>query len=330
MAAYEKMADQTLATRQFVTHLSSGTAEDGRPLIVTKGTGMSLPEGETPAEAYLIKPQATGPVYAKGPDGKTLTDSEGEPIEINTQDYKTIDHPALRKMKWATKDNEGNPIFVQGDVKVNPEIYDRLNNFLEPSAVRDSFIGKVALRGSAEVKGTLLGFFSPFHQVHLAQTALTHGVNPLRTVLPEQIDLDDPLTSNLIDHSLKVYDSDGMAAFSEGADTAGLERFIPFVGKYSEMYQQYLFGADGFIPRLKIQFAKVAYERNAERYPELSEDQVLKLSADQSNAAFGGQNFEFMGQQQDDAGFASPRGTGAELSGISRPVCCSSIYALRT
>jgi hypothetical protein len=298
IASYEKMADQTLAARQFVTQLSHGTAADGRPLVLTKGIGTALPKGERPAEAYIINPNAVGAVYAKDAAGKRLTDGDGEPVEVNTRDYRTIDHPALRKQKWVEKDNEGNPIFVLGDLKVHPEIYDRLKNYLGTSAIRDWLPGRLLLRGSAEVKGTMLGFFSPFHQVHLSVTAATHAVNPLSDVLPDKIDLDDPVTSKLIDHSLKVYDSDGMAAFSEGNETAGLERFIPYVGKYAEQYQQYLFGADGFIPRLKIHFAKVAYERNTERYPELTDDQVAKLSADQANASFGGQNYEFMGRNK--------------------------------
>lgn len=299
VAARQKAFDDATAARRFVTELSKGNATDGRPLVVTKGIGQEISKGDDTDPAYLVNPNATGTVYKKDADGKREVDpATDEPIEVDTHDYKTIDHPALRKQKWVASDTGGNPIFVQGDLKVHPEVYKKLDSFLGRSAVRNHALGRLLLRGNAEVKGTLLGFFSPFHQVHLSQTAATHGVNALAELLPDKINLDDPVTSKLIDHGLLLYEHDGMAAFSSGAETTGIERFIPIVGKFSSEYQSYLFGPDGFVPRLKERAAKVAYERNREHYPNLSDDQVAKLSADQTNASFGGQNYEMMGRSK--------------------------------
>lgn len=300
IAARQKAFDDATAARRFITQISKGNATDGRPLVVTNGIGQEVSKGENSDPVYYVNPNATGTVYAKDSvTGQRLTDPETqEPIEVNTGDYKIVNHPALRKQKWVAKDSEGNSVVVQGDLKVHPEIYKRINSFLGKSAVRETAFGRGTLKVNAEIKGTLLGFFSPFHQVHLSQTAATHGVNAAAELLPDTINLDDPVTTKLIDHGLTLYDHDGMAAFSSGSETTGLERYIPVVGRFSSEYQNYLFGPDGFVPRLKERSGKVAYERNRTHYPELSDDQVAKLSADQTNASFGGQNYEMMGRSK--------------------------------
>ena len=279
LGSYESAFGEAINARAFIKSLTDGDAKDGRPLSVTMGAGSPLPKGETPAEGYLIKPRA-------------VSIKTGEKENLDTTGYKIYDHPALRKYKWATKDNDGNPIFVEGDLLVHPEIYKRLNALLGKSAIKESTIGRGLLKSSSMVKGTLLGFFSTFHQTHIGVRTITRGESPFT---PDNIDLNDTQTVSLIQHGLKVYDGDAMSSFREGLTGPGLIKYIPGVGGFAEQYTEYLFGNNGYIPRIKVHLAKEFYKRNAEHYPELNEDQLLKLSADQINAAIGGQNWEAMG-----------------------------------
>ena len=289
ITAYHQAFDEALNARAFVRSLTEATASDGRPMAVTSGMGIPLPKGETVAESWIIKPRA---VSAKTTEIDPIT---GEKVKtpIDLSDYRNggIDHPALRKWKWAANDNDGNPIYVEGDLKFHPEAYKDVKNFLGKSAIREYALGRAALKVSTELKGTMLGFFSTFHQVHLGKTAASYVVNPFNL---RSIDLNDPLTTDLIKHGHVLYDGNAMSEWSEGVRGPGLIRFIPKVGPMAERYTEYMFGLDGYVPRLKNTLAHTIYERNAARYPELSRDELLTLTASQSNAAMGGQNWRGM------------------------------------
>jgi hypothetical protein len=182
-------------------------------------------------------------------------------------------------------------------MKVHPEIAKDLEAGLMKSKFETGKgawkLGKALLRASAEVKGTILSA-SLFHQVGIAYEAITHGSSPFS---PAEIDLNDPVTRELIRHGVHLYDGNGLTEFMEGAKGPGLWKFLPKIGEYVEQYSEYLFRApDGYIPRMKVQIAKQVLERNLKRYPELSRDQVLFRTAEQANAITGGQNYKAMGR----------------------------------
>jgi hypothetical protein len=78
-----------------------------------------------------------------------------------------------------------------------------------------------------------------------------------------------------------------------------LLRFIPGVGKFAQWYSDYLFRAPtGYIPRLKVALAKEIFQRNLERYPNWSRDEVLVHTARQANAITGGMNYTAMGRSK--------------------------------
>lgn len=286
IAVYQKSFDEAIAARQFMRDLAGGTASDGRPLVAMRGSGVELPKGTEPPEAYLIKPHAAP---------KPKEGAEGEP-EITFGDYRNIDYPALRAHKWVAKDSEGKPIFLDADMVVHPEAYGKLKASLERSAVQASKVGSIALKGSGLIKGTILGFFSSFHQAHLAQHALTHGISPF---FPDAIDIENPVHKELIEHGLKLYDGNALQEFMEGAQGPGLIKYIPKVGDWAQSYTDYLFKAPtGYIPRLKMKLAAELFERNLEHYPDLSRDQAAFLSASQANAAMGGVNYKALGRSQ--------------------------------
>jgi len=271
ISAYEQSFNEAIAARGFIKELQNGDASDGRPLVVVRGSGSALPKGETPPEAYLVRPRS---------------------IPEEAFDYKEIAHPALRKWKWTTKDENGNPIFVEGDLIVHPEIYDHLHNVLSRSAVRESALGNIALKGNQELKSTLLSL-SMFHQVQIGAHAVFHWENPFTT---QKLDFEQPIQRDLVEHGLMVYNRTALSEFAEGLGAPGLINKIPVVGSYAQKYTEYLF--TDLIPRLKMKLAIDMVDRNTNRYPDLSRDQVLKLSSDQANAAFAELNYKQMGRSQ--------------------------------
>ena len=271
VSAYNRAFDEAIAARAYIKSLFEGKAQDGRPLVSVSGAGSPVPRGGT-AEAYIIKPRV---------------------LSKDTGEYKYIDHPSLRKWKWVASDDKGKPIILQGDVYVHPEIFKDMKNMLGRSAIQDIPILKNVLALSQDLKGIIMSF-SGFHQFQTGEHAVFHKVNPFR---PEEINLRDPVTVQLVNHGLKVYDHDGMAGMSEGLSSSGLINKLPGVGEYLQKYTNYLF--QDYIPRVKVLMGKEAYARNLKRYAsKLTEDQIATITANQSNAAFGEQNYAMMGRSK--------------------------------
>jgi hypothetical protein len=277
-SVHERSLREALAARAYIESLMGGEASDGRPLVATSWASAKEIGEEQPA--YVIKPNIKA----------------GEEFA----DYKSIDHPALRGWKWAGN-VDGKNVFVQGDALVHPEIHQKLKNNLSTSALRRYQItigdktvrpGAFALDTAAEIKSFVLSF-SVFHQTTLGIHALEHKVWPRH--MPK-LDLNDPVQSGLVDHGLMVAHYDAMEAFGEGLSSGGLVTKTPGIGPLYRTYVDYLFR--DYMPRLKMQMAKVALERNRKRYPELSEDQLQFLTASQANAAFGGLNYRLLGRNK--------------------------------
>jgi hypothetical protein len=97
-----------------------------------------------------------------------------------------------------------------------------------------------------------------------------------------------------------VFDPRAYELFSEGSTGGGLVNYIPGLGKAQSFFNDLLF--KDMIPRLKMQMAKVAFERNKEAYAadlasgKINEDQLMALTASESNAAFGEQNYRMLGR----------------------------------
>jgi hypothetical protein len=267
-----------------IKSLMEGKAEDGRPLVATSwARAKELPttEGQKSA-AYLVKPNVRP--------------------EEEYSDYRQIDHPAVRGWRWAGKTDAGEPIFVQGDALVHPDIYKKLKNNLGKSAIRSYQMqigdqtfkpGAALLNVSSEIKHAILSF-SGFHQTTLGIHALEHRTSPI--AMPD-LDLSEPKQKSLVDHGLMVANYDAMEAFGEGLASGGLVTKIPGIGPAYHAYIQYLF--KDYLPRVKMAMALNALERNTRIYGDrLSADQIGALTARQANAAFGGLNYKLLGRNK--------------------------------
>ena len=116
---------KAVASRAFIKSLLHIKAEDGRPGAVVAGGVRVTASSEDPA--YLIRPAAQSK---------------------ETGDYRTVNHPALRKWKWVGRNDEGATLYMQGDIVVHPDFYPKLKNLLGTSALRKFWPTRAALRGS--------------------------------------------------------------------------------------------------------------------------------------------------------------------------------------
>lgn len=299
IAAHHMSFGRAVSARAFIREMSGGNGRDGRPYLAVSGVGIPVQDPVSGAENYLIRPNALRaiPATTSGPaqtqallqGGKLFLDANGKP-KIDVSDFMTIDHPALRAWKWVAKAEDGN-VMLQGDLKVHPEVYQKLKNILSRSAISSNKFGRAILSVSSTAKQTLLTL-SAFHQVQEAVHAAGHGVNPFA---PAKLDLSDAVQRFLVDHGLMVSDFGAMQDFSEGIASTGLLKYVPFLGEYMHAYQDYLFR--DYIPRLKMDMAQKAFARNTQRFAgKMSREQIAALTARQANAAFGGLNYKLLGR----------------------------------
>ncbi len=278
---YSNALNKAIASRQYIADLQNAKASDGRPVVAILGSGKTgMREGPLSEE--------TG-AYVR-PSTKTA----------DTSDYRVIDHPALRGWKYTTS-LEGKPVLLEGQMSVHPEYYSKIKNVLTPSKIATGEgAGYSALRGVKKAqsiaKQTMLGFFSPFHQVQEDVHALGHKTLPY--INKTRINFDDPQQQRLIKGGLQVASWHDAEAFSEGLAGGNLTARIPVIGtKLLGPYQEWLF--KDHIPNLKMDMALHALKRNTQRYKgKMSPERIAELTASQANNAFGELNYTYLARNQ--------------------------------
>lgn len=277
MAAYAQQFNHVASDRQFLWEaLPAVEASDGRPAVTTSGFAKAV---TGPKPKVLVNPKARMPVRV----GDTK-----EP----TRDYVFINHPAVVNAKWAGDDTAGNPVILTGDLLVHPEFAAKLRNMLMPSALAKTPIVRQLRTANRFLKNSILEA-SAFHLVHLATHGLGHGVVPWK--LPE-VDMTDPLTRDLVNAGLMLAPGyNARAELMEGlASQGGILSHLPFIGPMLEKLTAYQF--EDLFPRMSQAMGHLAFDRNTKRYPNLTRDQVLRLTAKQCNDSFGLSNDRFEGQ----------------------------------
>jgi hypothetical protein len=281
--ASDRAVAKSVATRNFLEKLMKAKGSDGRPLAYVEGfmedimkknyLDVILGKAELEAQAHLIKPQ-------------------GRPRDY--WDYaRPPENAAFRKWKWVEKDEQNRPYFMEGEIRLHPEIGKQVNNVFGQSKMRQNAVGRAVLSGVSNLKGTLFSL-SGFHQATVAEHAAFHRVNPFRV---PKLNMNDPLTVKLIKAGTIVADYSGENLFAEGLSAGGFIGKLPGIGPLATKYTDYLFKS--YIPRLKMSMAKAAYGRNIERYRgKLNETQLLQLTSDQANAAFGELNYAALGRNK--------------------------------
>jgi len=145
---------------------------------------------------------------------------------------------------------------------------------------------------------------SMFHPVQLAIHGLEHKVNPFNLV--KGLDFSGKTTESvnmtkLSDAGLVHSATEELRNIMEGVSGGGgLYSKVPGLGKVLGNMNRWIF--EDFHPRLKMTMALHALERNRARYAKdlasgkMSDFQLHRLTAEQSNAAFGGLNYKLLGR----------------------------------
>lgn len=279
--AYDQGFRKALTARAFVKGRYEATMKDGRPELDIAGMGVRLePSEEGGRTVTLIKPK--------------WKQNSNDPMDYRG-DYVPFDHPAFRKHKWVSSDENGNPVLVQGDILVHPDAVKQYNALFGKSWWKKNPIGRALLAPSNVVKQTMLSV-SAFHPVQIGIHAIEHKTNPFKLV---DLNVRDPAQAELVEGGLTIADTSGSMAFSEGVGSGGgLLGKIPFIGEQLRLSNDWLF--KDFIPRIKMTMALDALERNQKRYAkqiasgEITREQLVRLTSREANAAFGEQNYRAM------------------------------------
>lgn len=273
-AQYDLALNRAISSRAFIKSLYEGKLEDGAPMALLEGRGTPVTDNAGVPEAYLIQPH-------------TMETS----IFAQEKPYQRVDHPALKGWKYMGTDESGKPIMLQADMVVHPDLKSKMEAMLEKSRVRQSPVGKTLLNLQGIAKQTKLDL-SAFHPVQVGIHALGHGVLPID--LPK-IDLNDPIQASLIKHGLQVEDYNHSNIAMEGL-TGGSQSLLQKITGLKQVlghWNNWMFRE--FIPQLKMKTAQVILDRNRKiAGNQMSEDSLLKLSAEQANAAYGELNYRMM------------------------------------
>jgi hypothetical protein len=323
LVAWHTALAKAKASREFVKAASKARTASEEPVLLIGGSGRIIEGDEiknTP-ETVLVNPNVIG-----NKDTKT-----GKIIDY--RNYVELDVPALRSYKYIGRDSAGAPILMQGKVMVHKSAVGRMKSLFDKSWFQKftipedvPFIGGTrplygALKFQSFIKGTLLSggiVPAPFHQIHVGEHAIFHGVNPLNV---PQINFFGKAETELMTHGLNVYNKSAMSAYEEGVSSGGLGewlgnkvkeygekrlpeghafRTITDRADYMKRYKDFQF--EDYIPRLKMAMAKAALGRAEKWYAKdiasgkMTRDQLLDNVAKQANAAFGELNYRYMGR----------------------------------
>jgi hypothetical protein len=289
--------------------------EEARKKAAGAGNGNKPPVDEKPP----VAPEEQEPP-------KPNKGRKGAPI-FDTSDYKDINHPALRKWKFLAS-RDGNPILLHADMKIHPDFYGAIKNYVEDGGFESPALRK-ALQLTTLAKNTKI-LFAPFHRIQEGARGLIAGLGG--TVFhPPDIDPDDPVVSRLLHNSLKLYDPRAAADFgSEGLESetfwkkqikkvlarhegpdakpsfAEATRKWETEGKQNQAVTKLtqgmgkflgdgLFGPGGYVPRLKAALATKEFQEYMASHPTADPDLVAWQVSHHVNSVFGLMNWKVLG-----------------------------------
>ncbi|HEX3682199.1 MAG TPA: hypothetical protein VHU83_06620 [Bryobacteraceae bacterium] len=322
LAAWQELSlRKAIANRQALERIKSANVlmDDGRPMVTHSGYGKVVGDDSTKALLVDPKPSMDRTIPKKvlvqmGPDKlqKGLSDGTIESLpDITRADgttitnryawsgagYRAVDHPSFADWRYIAETSDG-PVLMKSDVRVHPDAYDTIVKRLgiDQSAVRNSAVGRAALKLSTEAKGSVFAGYNPFHIIQTGLRSIMTGTNPFR--VPDIDVVGDRALRVGVVHGLKF--SSRHSALSDFTSDASLEnegitsqgtfanRLLPGSDKFHEFLWRYVNGqkAHAYID---------LYRRYRSAYPEWTMDQVATKAADDTNNRFGLQNWGALG-----------------------------------
>ena len=211
-----------------------------------------------------------------------------------THDYKTVDNPAFRGWKVPTTDTDGNPVYVQGELKVHPEAHEYLQRRfgVDEGVVKKIPGAKLALATAREAKGWLLAF-SPFHFMQEGLRAVMTGISPIGS---EHFNPNNPMHVLAAEKGVwATKDYKGVRAFEDGlVGHSKIMAKIPVLREIQSWTQSMLF--DRYIPGLKLRAFERMYDANKSLHSEWTKEKLANETAAEVNERFGGIDYKRIGR----------------------------------
>lgn len=219
----------------------------------------------------------------------------GEPYYgWTTHDYVTVDHPAFRDWKVPTGDTDGNPVYVNGELKVHPEAAEYLKRRFETQESLTKKIPglKTALAAGREAKGWLLAF-SPFHFMQEGLRAIMTGISPIGV---ERFNPENPMHVLAAEKGVWEFKNyNGIRSFEDGlVGHSKIMSKIPVLREIQSWTQSMLF--DRYIPGLKLRAFERVMAANENLHPEWTKNKLAEESAMEVNERFGGIPYKRIGR----------------------------------
>lgn len=285
-ATWNQSMQTAIYSRDFIRGLYDIDAVDGRPVAQISGSGKLISKEEAGPEEFVLRPRTKQASMQE----QIARKRAGEP-SLNIAGYGSVNHSAMHGFKWVTKTADGTPMFMEGDILIHSDHLQQVRNLLGRSAFSSGPLKALKVTQQT-IKGTMFGLLPEFHLVQVATHGLGHRILPWNL---EKIDFDHPIQSLLVSRGAQIASFDAAQEYGEGLMAGNLLAKIPVLGsRIIRPHQDWLF--QDYIPRLKMTMMLDAFERNQKRYgSKLNVDQIAELTAEQGNAAFGEQNWRYLG-----------------------------------
>jgi hypothetical protein len=301
---YLNEMNKTIASRELVADLAHGRASDSRALAYPMGIARKVGAEEAPTTT--IKPNF-----------KQRVADEITGDDVSSADYVASQHPALSKFKWVETDSNGNPIMMEGQLALHPDIARHVNNIFGSSAIRRWYnsqgsalaaLPKAVVRTLDNLNQGAKSYLfsgSGFHHVTMAKKGFDIGAKPIRNffkTLPQSAALQsaDPRVRFWTEHGSQLApDYLSASRFMEGFGGRGPER-VPLYGRWVKALSSHLF--ERFIPGMKLTLNEMYLEKNNAVFAkelaanEVTPDQMAYLSARQANEALSHINYVDIGR----------------------------------
>jgi len=295
VAVYNEAFHKNLSSRAAIWGLKDAKSADGTPVVRISG------------DAH----------YEVLPTGKKrlLVDATRRPGDAVTKDgrpYRAIDHWALKGWQYKGSDPHGNPVLVKGDFLVHPDHFQFLNNELNGTKWRQAEPGPVGPDGRPTMRRTPWGAaghaalsvssflknskmaLGMFHLFNVATHSVWNGVNPITKDF--KLDMTNPEQAAGVRNGVELGFGSHRVDFEEGQTGAhgGLWAHVPGLGRVAGRMTDFIF--KDVLPKMKMKNYLALNEANTKLYgKKLTPDQISEISAHQTNAAFGLQNYRLLG-----------------------------------
>jgi hypothetical protein len=315
-ADYQQKANAVLAKQGLADSLSEGQHTDGSPLSAAGGIVAGnyvvpdVPRDIRVPQADLQRLQANGQISDLMKRGRVYQNDDGT-YSYRFSDYKDV---GLKASRFIGNDEDGRPMFARVPVYVHPDVAEHLRNVLDQSAPT-GIIG-AALKASGLAKSALLAL-SPFHWDTIINRGLEAGgghqifhprpVDYFNLTDSQQAALRDGLAvTNTRPTRSGFLESEGLSSGgSESTLNRGINSALKKIGlddtwaarlNINGLLEDKLFGANGYITRMKFQTYDTLKPEIMRTYPNLTEEQAGRIAASQVNSKFGGLNYTLLGR----------------------------------